>query len=148
MLLERRHQSWSGLNQDDAGRRRIKAPEVPTKRLARDGDHDAGQLHAGRASANDDDGQVFHSLGFARCHLGALEGGKKAITNFQGILDGLQPWRARLPFVVPEVGVARSGGEDQVVVREFTPVAQQKGSPLLVDGGHVCREHGRVTDRP
>ena len=51
--------------------------------------------------------------------FGVLECEEHAATDLQRVLERLQPGRERAPLVVPEVGVRRTGREDQVVVADL-----------------------------
>ena len=93
------------LHQQDARGCGIDVVELLLQRLPRDLRERAGQLHAGRAAADDDEGQqrpLAVAIGLA---LGPLERQQHAPANLQGIVEGLEPGRARLPVVVAEVRV-------------------------------------------
>ena len=115
----------------------------------------AGKLDAGRAGADDDEGQQRRAplrIGLA---LGALEGEQDAPPQRGGVLQRLQAGRERLPFVMAEIGVARAGREDQRVVGQRVAVIEQHALVRRVDAGHGG-EQGRdlgpaaqqIADRP
>ena len=86
------------------------------ERVAPDLGHRAGHLDAGRAAADDDEGQPGVPADRVGLALGALERQQHAAADLQRVLEALEPGRERLPLVVAEVGVAGAGGDDQVVV--------------------------------
>ena len=91
-----------------------------------------------------------------RFTLGALEREQDAPANLQGILERLQARRVARPFVVPEVAVARAGGDDQVVVsdsarpRSTALPARQHQSPwprrAARGRSRACRKIQRIGD--
>ena len=95
--------------------------EVAPQRVAPDLGHGAGHLDAGRAAAHDDEGQIgvaAHGVGLP---FGALESQQDAPADLERVLEALEPGGERLPFIVAEVGVARAGGDDEVVVVDGAP---------------------------
>ena len=86
------------------------------QRLARELGDRAGELDAGRPAADDHEGQQRCALGRVGRALGLLERQQDAAADVDRVLDRLQARRERLPLVVAEIGVARAGGDDQVVV--------------------------------
>jgi len=59
----------------------------------------------------------------AGLQLGGLERGQDALADLQRILDGFQARCVRRPGVVTEVGMGRSGGDDQRIVGQVTAFA-------------------------
>ena len=126
-LGERREHVRPGLEQDDAGRARIEMAEIPRERLPRDLGECAGQLDAGRPSADDDERELRLPANRIRLALGAFERHEHAATDLQRVLQTLQTGRIGLPVVMAEVRVGRAGGHDQVVVRNLGAVRQMHG---------------------
>ena len=75
-------------------------------------------LDAGRAGADDDEGEPAPPPLRIRLDLGRLEGAEDAAADLERAVERLQLGRVRLPLVVAEVGVARAAGDDQRVVAE------------------------------
>ena len=78
----------------------------------------AGHLDAGRAGADDDEGQ--QPVDVSACvvgQLGQLEGAEDAAAQLEGVVDALHARRELGELVVAEVGLAGAGGDDQRVVR-------------------------------
>ena len=86
----------------------------------------AGQLHPGRASADDD--EIEHGMGAGLHHLPLrqLKGQQHAAPDFGRILDGLQAWCVLRPVIVAEVGVGRASAQDQVVIGDLRARVQQQ----------------------
>ena len=76
--------------------------------------------------------------------LGQLEGEQYPAADLQCVLEALETGRERLPLLVPEVGVVRTGGHDQVVVPEGSAVAEPHHPLLHVHVGGLGQEHLRV----
>ena len=75
-----------------------------------------GQLHAGRAAANDDESQVGGLLPGIRLEFSDLEGGQHAGADQGRVLDRLHAGREFVPLGMTEIIVHRARGQDQVVV--------------------------------
>ena len=154
IVREDRQHARSGLDQDDARRARIDAAEIHGQRLARDLGDGARHLDAGRAAADDDEGQEAALLGLIGRKLGLLEREQNAAPDARRVFDALEAGRELRPLVVAEIGVRRAGRDDQIVIRQVDRLrAQELGG--LIDAGHVGHQHGRiglaaqdVADRP
>ena len=85
----------------------------------------AGEFDAGRAGADDDEGQQRGAPCRIGLALGTLERHQDAPAQRGGVLQRLQARRERLPFVMAEIGVARAGGENQRVVGQRAAVIEQ-----------------------
>ena len=77
-----------------------------------------GHLDAGRAGADDDEGEPAPPPLRVGLDLGGLERGEDAAADVERAGERLQLGRVRLPLVVAEVGVVRAAGDDQRVVAE------------------------------
>ena len=90
--------------------------EIPGDRLARQLDDGAGELDAGRAAADDDEGEQLAAQSGSSVDFGLLEGGQDAGADLGRVADRLQARSCLLPFVVAEIGVARAGGDTRIIV--------------------------------
>ena len=79
----------------------------------------SGELNAGGAAT--DDNKVERRMPALLLHLalGQLESEKDATADLGGVLDGLKAGGERSPLVLAEIGMCRSGGDDEVVVGEM-----------------------------
>jgi hypothetical protein len=75
----------------------------------------AGQFHAGRTAADDDEGEPGPPLRFVLTGLRRLEGKQKTAANVERVLDSFEARRCRCPIVVAEIAVPRARGDDQEV---------------------------------
>jgi len=91
-------------------------------------------------AAHDDEGQQAAAFLRVVAVLGALEGEQDAAAHRRCILDRLQPRGDRGPFVVPEIGFAGAGGNDQLVVWD-APLAEQYRTPRHVDARYGPEQH-------
>ena len=57
-----------------------------------------------------------------RLALGQLVGQQDAAANLQRVLNRFQSRSHRLPFIVTEIGMRRSGSDDQVVIAQLEVV--------------------------
>ena len=76
----------------------------------------AGHLDPGGARADDDEGERPLALGGAGRELGELEGAEDPAAQLERVVDRLHAGGVLGEAVVPEVGLARSGGHEQAVV--------------------------------
>src|SRR3712207_7949746 len=61
-------------------------------------------------------------------------------THLEGIVQGLQPGRQGLPFVVAEIGVGGARGDDDVVVRDLSVSRSEEHTSELQSRQYlVCR---------
>ena len=96
LLREGRQHARPGLDQHHPRRSGVDPAEIPRHGVAGEFGHGAGQLDAGRAAADDDEGeQAAALLGIGR-DLGALEGEQQPAADVGRVLDGLEA-RARRP---------------------------------------------------
>ena len=116
-LRKCREQIRSAFEQQDAGGRRLNAPEIIPQRLSRDLGQRARQFDAGRASSDDHKCQKATLFDSVRLALGGLERQKHAPPHLERVIEGLESWSATGPFRMPEVRVSRAGRNDQEVVR-------------------------------
>ena len=100
------------------GTRGVDGLELIAQRLTRDFRERPCELDAGRASTDDDEREQFVTTPGILFALGAFERDQDAPPDGDRVFQRLQPWRVRLPVVVTEVRVTRSGRDDQPVVVE------------------------------
>ena len=112
----------AGLDQDDPRVSRVDVAKITRQREAGDLGDRARHLDPGRSAADDDEGHQRFAPGRIWLALRLFERRQDAAADVERILQGLQTRRVGRPLVVAEVGVVRAGGEDQVVVREASPV--------------------------
>ena len=92
--------------------------------------------------ADDDEGHQPLALGRVVGHLGQLEAAEDAAAQLQRVVDALHARGELGEVVVAEVGLARTGGDDEAVVGEVVVAVQQlggHGARLEVDAGHLAR---------
>ena len=87
-------------------------------------DDGAGELDAGRAAADDDEGeQRLAGLGIG-LELGFLERQQQPAPHRRRVLQRFETGRIRLPVVMAEIGMLRAGAEHQIVERHVGAVAK------------------------
>ena len=143
------------LDQHDARLARIDMAEVARQRVLCEIGDGAGEFDAGRAGADDDEGEQRRAplrIGLA---LGALEGDEDAPPQRRGVFQRLQPRRERLPFVMAEISVTRAGREHQRVIGNAVAVIEQHALARRIDAvdvGEQRRHLGtvaqKIADRP
>ena len=106
----------AGLHQDDPGAAGSKRRKSRSSALAGELGDRTGELDSGRAGADDDEGQQRRALGIVGTGLGQLEGDQDAAADRRRVIDLLEARRGPFPLVLAEVIVARTGGEDEIVV--------------------------------
>ena len=104
------------LDQNDARVGGVDAAEVALQHRARQLGKRAGQLHAGRPAADDDNGQQLARVRRVGLVLGFLKGQQDPAADAQRVLEGLQAGRKLLPFRVAEVAGATAQREHEIIV--------------------------------
>lgn len=101
------------------------------------------QLNAGWTAADDHECQHFaldrRRVGIFRL----LKGEQQAAPNVGCVLDLLQAWRERGPFIMPKIAVARAGRDDQVVIRN-TDIPDDYLVRSDVDIGHTAKQDANI----
>jgi hypothetical protein len=146
-LAERGKHDRGGVEQDDPRGRRVDVPEVLAQRAVRQLGDLPGHLHAGRAGADDDEGQQPVDLGLVGGELGELEGTEDATAQLEGVVDALHAGRELGELVVAEVGLPGAGGDDQLVVGVHRGAAEDgRGDRAVgqVDVGDLTEHHPGV----
>ncbi len=102
-----------------------------------------GQLHAGRAAADDDKGQPALPPALIFLPLRRLKGQQDPAADLQRILHALQGRRKLAPFLPAEIMVPRPGGYNQTIIAQLAII--QDHPPLV--GQHVKhfrRQHAHI----
>ena len=119
--VEARQDARPRLDQDHARLPRVDAAEVPRQREATHLADRAGQLHAGRAAADDHECQMRRRV-FGFGSRSAARTPQHATANLGRLRQRLEPGRIRFPRFVAEVRVLGAAGEQQIVVWELADV--------------------------
>jgi hypothetical protein len=101
-----------------AGTRRVDRLELVAQRLAGDLCKRSRELDAGRPAADDHEREQIALPPGVFLALGSLECDQDAPPDRNGILERFQSRCIRLPIVVAEISVLRSGRDNQPVVVE------------------------------
>src|SRR5262249_56127252 len=105
---ESRKHAIGCLHEHDARSRWIERAKLTRETvLGQLGDR-AGQFHAGRTAANNDEGEPSPPLRFVLTALRRLEGKQKTAANVERVLDSFEARRCRCPILVPEIPVPRT----------------------------------------
>jgi len=118
--------------------------EVAAQRDARQLDHRAGKLHAGRAAANNDESQQVLPPRRIGLELGLLERHQEPAAHRRRIFQRLEPGCIGLPVAVSEIGVPRAGSENQIVVRDLGAVGERHLFLVAIDGHDVTHQRAHV----
>jgi hypothetical protein len=86
-----------------------------------------------RAESDDDERQERLPLDGIGLAFRPFERGQEAAANLEGVLERFQPRCGGLPVVVTEIGVRRTGCQDQEVVRYLGAVGEDHAVPRCVD---------------
>ena len=102
-----------------------KVRKSPRSARERELAHLPRDLDAGRARADDHDGEPLSLLGRVDGDLRDLERAEDAPAQLERVVDRLHPRREQGEFVVPEVRLVGAGRDDQAVVRDLHLVHAQ-----------------------
>src|SRR6266542_2937728 len=138
-----RKNARAGLEEKDARVARIDRAEIARQDVPGNLADGSRELGARRAAADQHESQEGPSPAGARFPLGLLEGEEDPSPDLEGILQVLQSRRARLPLLVSEVGMPRSGCEDEEVVSDTT-VGHDDVAGSGVHRDRVREQHLRV----
>jgi len=133
----------AGLDQDDARRARVDPPEVAREGVAGDLGERPGHLDPGRPAPDDHEREPMAAGLGVLLALGRLERDQGSPPDLERVLQRLQPRRVSFPLVLPEVRVARPGGEDESVVRQL-PVREADDLRGRIDRHHLSQQDPRV----
>ena len=107
-------------------------------------DERSGHLDAGRAGADQDKRQqALADLG-VRHVFSLFEGEQNAAADQGGVVDRFEPWRQPRPVIVAEIGVLRSGRQDQVIVALVRPKAGLDPLPSHIDADDLVEQYRGV----
>ena len=126
LLVEHAEDAGLPFDEHDAGRTRIDGAEVVAHGESGEFADGAGHFDAGRAAADDHEGEQpggGFRVGFA---LGPFERREYAAANLGGVFEALEPRGECGPFVVPEVGVRRARGEHESIERDAGTIFQHE----------------------
>ena len=97
-----------------------------------------GHFDAGRAGADDGEGQQLPAPLRIAGPFGLLERAQDPAPQLERVVDRLHAGREFGEVVVAEVGLAGAGGDDQGVVRGFVAVAEQLRDDVLALPGRCA----------
>ena len=154
-LVEAWKYARSGLDKNDLGLGSIDIAELLREGRSGQLGDDAGKLDAGRSSADDREGQQSVADRGIAFQLGLLEGQQNAAADRRCVLQRLQPRRHRFPFVMPEIGMRRTGGQHQRVICYRLAALQCHHMCLAVDADDLRQQRRylrpiaeKASDRP
>src|SRR5262249_52969502 len=107
------------------------------ERVSRDLSDRPGKLYSGGAAAYDHKGKMGFLFFRIMLAFRQFKGGKHPPPDLGGLFESFEPRSKIFPFVVPEVGMIRTGGEEKVIVLEPTEVPFQ-GALFQVHFFHVA----------
>ena len=79
--------------------------------------------------------------GFDHLPLSKLVGEQDPPANLEGVFDGFEAGRERLPLFVAEIGVRGAGGEDEIVVAEVSAAGKPHLPRSPIDVDDFVHEH-------
>ena len=93
-----------------------------------------GQLHAGGAGADNDEGEQARTLGGIVRQFGLFEGPKDSSAQFEGVVDRFHSGGELRELVVAEVRLTGTGCHDQTVERRNSDAFEQaRGHGLILE---------------
>src|SRR5262249_48098794 len=111
--------AWAAFKEDDSSPPWIDGAEFVAQNLARNLCERAGEFYSGRPSTHNDEVKVEWRLPCCCLPLGQFERQQHTTSDFECVLDGLQAGRPRLPLVMSEIGMRRTGCDYEIVVRNL-----------------------------
>src|SRR5450755_696388 len=108
---------------------RLDVPELASQGPGGELANLTGQLHAGRAGADQRERQPALLLPRVGGGLGQLERAEDPAPDRERVRDRLHAGRQRRELLVPEVGLSDAGGHDEVVVAELDLFAERAPGP-------------------
>ena len=103
----------------------------------------AGHLDTGRTGANDNESEQAPPLRFVLGYFRPFEGRENAGPQPRRIVDLLEARRKGFPVVMAEIGVPRTGSDNEIVIRNFAFAGDDEAA-LKIDIEHPIHEHGRI----
>jgi hypothetical protein len=104
----------------------------------------AGHLDAGRSGADQDKGQEALAYCPVRHGLGLFKGEQYAAADQGRIVNRFEAGRQCRPVIVAEIGVLRSGRQDQMIVALGCPKADLDPPRCRVDPDHLVEQYRGV----
>ena len=94
-----------------------------------------------------DDYQIHQAPALIRVGLvlGPLEGEQDSPSNLGRVLDALKSGCKGLPIVVTEIGVARAGSKDEIVVGHMPPAHDRDCAPHDIDADDLTEHDGNIS---
>ena len=107
----------------------------------------AGQLYPRRARPDNHERQPTTPRGRIGLTFSHLERAENPAAELECVIDRFHPWRIVSELRVPEVRLARAGGDDQRVVRDLTTLTNRldrDAAGVEIDIDHCAEDHARV----
>ena len=121
---------------------RVDAAEVAREGVARDLGQRAGELDAGRAAADDDEGEpVAGARSASSSRSAASKASSTRRADLERVLERLEAGRVRRPLVVAEVGVRRARRRRSGSRRPARRRSRRTQRAGEVDAGHLGQQH-------
>ncbi len=127
-----RQQPETRLDQDDPGTPGVRHPEIARNDINCQFLDGSCQLHAGRASAHDDESQVGCPLVRIGLDFSDLERQQHAGADERGVFHLFHARGEAVPLGMTKVVIHGPGGQEEIVVR-YPAVADLEGVLLQVD---------------
>ncbi len=110
-----RKNAWAALQQEDVGARGIDRTKFVGQRVAADLGESTREFNSGGPAADDHEVEGSCGLSVSGLPLREFERQQHPAANLERVFDSLQTRSVRLPVVVPEVSMAGTGGDNQIV---------------------------------
>ena len=142
--------AWPGLYQQDACSSGVRPAVVPREHVTCELGDLPGHLDSGRSGSDNHERQPRRARGPIPLGIGRLEREEDPVAQLQRSLQRLQLGREAGPSVVPEVRVARTGGDGKDVIpeRDARAAVRQAGdlddTRCHVERGHLAEDDLRV----
>ena len=104
------------------------------------------EFHPGGTASNHNKVQRRAGLTGGGLAFGKFEGQQHAAADFKRVLNRLKAWRVRLPIIVTEISMARAGGDDQIVVRNFL-IGSFDEAVFKIEAADLSHEHFNIFAR-
>ncbi len=146
---ERRKDAVAGLDEQDPRLARVHRAVLVREHVVSELGNLPGHLDAGRAGADDDEGEPRLAERVVGLLLRRLEGEQDRVAEVQRPFERLQLGRVLGPVVVTEVRVAGAAADDEDVVRQgalaaVRQVGHRDGARVEVEAGHLAEDDVRV----
>ena len=129
------------VDQHDAHRSGVDAPEVRGQASRGELPHLSGELHAGGSRPHDHHGEPELPMSVVGRALGELEGAVDRAADLEGVVDCLHSRGDERELVVTKVGLPRSGRHDETVVGVLARLGRDRhgldDAPLEIEAGDL-----------